>query len=177
MSIFQKPFLLESERCTVVRADLEAIKQRGEALTWEELVGELKEALGDAKAGTLDAEGLMYSTVTSQHTFANRFTAKTLATIQAYEKAKALAAALQAAHDEVEAARPPEVVPEPQYDEEGELIEPKPKKRREIRAEQEARKADVERYQAVLDAQHAVSCLEGRMGSMAALYAIRVTYA
>lgn len=176
-TLFGRPHLFEGESHTVLTMDINALKDRGPGFTWDAFLQELRAELRENATNTEpNIRSITYSTKTSTNKFGNQFNAKMLTLIHEYEAAKSHAQKLATEHEEIESQRPPEIVPEVQYDEDGEIIEPKPKKKKEIKAEKEARKADLDRYQKLLDAQHRVSCLESKLPNVASLYAIRVEH-
>lgn len=124
----------------------------------------------------IDAHTIMYSTIHSSDKFSNPFTGRAIANLLEFDAAEAEAARLQAEHDEIEAAKPPKVITEIHYDENGDEIPPKPKKKKEIKAEAEARKIDVERYQRLMTAHHKAETLSGKVRNSKAAHSIRVEH-
>ena len=173
--VFHRPHTFTCESYTVIRFNLGAI--RDSKTSWDDFVKLLCEEMQNlAIPQKIDPSTVMYSMNASPDKFSNPLNFRALTNLLEYDAAEREAARLQVEHDEIEAAKPPKVKPEIQYDENGDEIPPKPKKKKEIRAEQEARKADIERYQTLMTAHHKAEALLAKVRNCKEAHSIRVEH-
>ena len=174
-TLFHRPHTFTCDSYTVIRIHLDTIRRS--KVSWDTFI----ECLTAEMAGLdiprkIDADTIMYSTSNSIDKFSNPFNSRAITNLVEFDAAEAEAARLQAEHDEIEAAKPPKVIPEIQYDENGDEIPPKPKKKKEIKAEAEARKIDIERYQQLMSAHHKAEALSGKVRNSKFAHSIRVEH-
>lgn len=107
-------------------------------------------------------------------TFANNFNERIFSLIRHYDATKAEAIVLRQEHEDIMAARPPPVKPEPKFDENGEELPPPPKSKKALREEAELKKKDTERLRKVLESEHKAECDSIKLKNAFLLQALRV---
>jgi hypothetical protein len=188
--IFQRPFTQVCQSSVSLKLNLELLRQAQQAPdvneagetpeglrlpTWESFAGllqtELALVLPERKP---DLCNVLYSTNAAPETFGNALNEKAFALLKDHDATKAQAQALRAEHEAIEAAKPPPVVVEKRYDENGEELPEKPKSKRQLREEAEQKKKDTERLRKVLETEHRFECLAIKLRNVFQLHSIRV---
>lgn len=143
--------------------------------TWEDFTARLQSELSRVLPDrTPDFSNILYSTKLSPENFSNAFNAKVFAQLQEHDLTKAQAATLRAEHEAIEAAKPPPVVVEKRYDENGEELPEKPKSKRQLREEAEQKKRDLERLRKVVETEHRFECIAVKLKNVFLLDSIQV---
>lgn len=199
--IFTRPHTYSCDEFTVIKTRFDLVRAKDESYGWANFVadvqGELIDVYGSARsfgdpagaasataeAATTAAVGrggseswLSYSTTKNPETFANNLTEKVFVTLREFDVARKHALHLRAEHEAIEAARPPPPKVEPKFDENGDEIPPPPKSKKQLREEAELKKQDTARLKTLLEAEHAVACLELKVKNVAQLHSIRVNH-
>lgn len=187
--LFQRPFTQISESSASLKLNLGLLRRAQQVAvpsegtptsdlrlpTWDSfaalLGAELAFTLPSRKA---DLANVLYSTNQAPETFGNALNATIFQLLKEHDATKAEAQALRAAHEAIEAAKPPLVVVEKRFDENGEEIPEKPKSKRVLREEAEQKKKDIERLRKVVETEHRFECMAIKLKNAFQLNSIRV---
>ena len=189
--MFQRPFSQVCQSSVSLKLNLDVLRRaQQQASDAAEATGELSIPSWEAFTTLLQAElaavlparkadlsNMLYSTIADPETFGNAFNEKLFSLLKEHDGTKREAQALRAAHEAIEAAKPPPVVVEKRFDENGDEIPEKPKSKKQQREEAEQKKRDLERLRKVLETEHRFECLAVKLKNAFALHSIRVPLA
>eukprot|EP00758_Cryptobia_borreli_P016513 Tbor_TRINITY_DN6113_c2_g1::TRINITY_DN6113_c2_g1_i1::g.22737::m.22737 len=180
--MFMQPPIFSGNGYTVLEINLEWIRSKRskeEFYQWSQFINDFKNEVKELEFGmnrTFNTECLTYSTIFKKDSYANPFNERALRLLQEYDYMEETVKTLQEEHDAIEAARPEPVIPEIKFDENGDEIPPKPKKKKVLREEEAQRRADIGRYQDLLNAQHNLECLKLKVKNIINAFSLRVEH-
>lgn len=171
--MFSRPHLRVTESHVDLAVSLDAVRQL-ESFTqfFSALETEVKDVYGKGIGITSE---LWYAVDDSADpVFANHWTERVFDLIKTYDDSHAQALVLRKEYEDMLAARPAPIIPEPKFDENGEEIPPPPKSKKAQREEAEQKKRDAEQLRVVLTMEHKAHCAAIKLKNAFNLKCLRV---